>query len=306
MMFRLQAAGLPDLEAARDALAGQAFVPCAPSQPLTVGFVPPRGDDHAPLIETVAGRHWLMQVRTELRLLPASVVREQVQQAADKIEAETGRKPGRKALAELKEEVTHRLLPLAFTKTVNQRIWLDLDGGWALLDAGSLGKADALLSLLVAALPGFAVAPVHTAESPASCMAAWLLDATPPAGFTLGRDTELQMPGDERATVRYVRHALEGEDVQTHLREGKRPTRLALTWRDRVAFTLTDQLTLKGIALLDVVLEGHSPQGAEDAFDADAALTVLELGPLLPALVEALGGEAQPGVPAASAASTSG
>ncbi|MCA0176167.1 MAG: recombination-associated protein RdgC [Proteobacteria bacterium] len=312
MPFRLQAASLPDLDGARDALAAQLFTPCGLSQPQSIGFVPPRGVDHAPLIEAVAGgRHWLLQVRSQQRLLPASVVREQVQEAAERIEAETGRKPGRKALAELKEEVVHRLLPQAFTKTVEQRIWLDLHGGWLLLDAGSMAKADALISLLVAALPGLAVAPLHTAESPAACMTAWLLDGVAPEGFSIGRDTELRSPGDERATVRYVRHALEGDDVRAHLQEGKRPTRLALAWRDRVALTLTETLTLKGVALLDVVLEQRgSPQGADEAFDADAALTVLELGPLLPALVEALGGEAAPGTPgtqpAASAVSTSG
>lgn len=293
MMLRLDAQALPDLDGARDALASQTFLPCSPTQPLAIGFVPPRGEAHAPLIEAVAASHWLAEVCIQQRVLPASVVREHVQEAAAKIEAESGRKPGRKMLGELKEEVVHRLLPQAFTKTVHHRIWLDLEGGWLLLDAGTAARADALVSLLVAALPWLKVAPLHTAESPATCMAAWLLDGTPPAGFTIDRDCELRSPGDERATVRYARHALDGDDVRAHLREGKRPTRLALTWRSRVSFTLTDTLLLKGVALLDVALEQRgSPQGADDAFDADAALTVLELGPLVPALVEALGGEA--------------
>lgn len=306
MILRLTAPERPALSDALDALAAQVFAPCLPTQPSSIGFVPPRGEAHAPLIEVVAGHHWLLQVRTQQRLLPASVVREQVTEAAARIEAETGRKPGRKALAELKEEVTHRLLPLAFTKTVAHRIWIDWHGGWLLLDAGSAAKADALVSLLVAALPGLTIAALHTAEAPATCMAAWLLDGMPPAGFQIGRDTELRSPGDERATVRYVRHTLDGEDVRTHLREGKRPTRLALTWRERVDFTLTETLVLKNIALQDVVLEQRgSAHGADDAFDADAALTVLELGPLLPALVEALGGEApQPGASSASSASS--
>ena len=34
-----------------DALVREAFAPCGATQPLSAGFVPPRGLDHSPLVE---------------------------------------------------------------------------------------------------------------------------------------------------------------------------------------------------------------------------------------------------------------
>jgi recombination associated protein RdgC len=79
-----------------------------------------------------------------------------------------------------------------------------------------------------------------------------------------------------------------------HLDAGLMPTRLALTWADRVGFVLTESLQLKRLALLDVVLEAGGAD-ADAGFEADVALLAGELRGLMPDLVEALGGEAAPG-----------
>jgi recombination associated protein RdgC len=70
------------------------------------------------------------------------------------------------------------------------------------------------------------------------------------------------------------------------------PTRLALTWRDRVSFVLTEALQLKKVGILDVVFESAAAgKNREDDFDADAAIASGELQQLIPELLEALGGE---------------
>jgi recombination associated protein RdgC len=51
-------------------------------------------------------------------------------------------------------------------------------------------------------------------------------------------------------------------------------------------------LQLKKMAFLDVVFEGAST-GKDDGFDTDATIATGELRHLLPALLEALGGEVQ-------------
>jgi len=143
-------------------------------------------------------------------------------------------------------------------------------------------------------------------------MAEWLSSGEAPPGFSLDRDCELKQPDSEKATVRYARHRLEIAEVAAHIQQGKRPTRLAMTWAGRVSFELTETLALKRIQLLDVVLEdagaaaaGHD--GADAAFDADVAISTGELRQLLPALLDALGGlqtvgESAPAVSPATAA----
>jgi recombination associated protein RdgC len=94
--------------------------------------------------------------------------------------------------------------------------------------------------------------------------------------------------------VRYTRHALDTDEVAQHIAHGKVPTRLALTWNDRVSFVLTDALQLKKVAFLDVVADEAPTSAADrdqDHFDADVAIATGELRRLLPVLFEALGGE---------------
>lgn len=289
--YRLGPAGVPALSALAAGLEKARFVPCAPTQPLALGWVSPRGEEHGPLVESVGGQ-WLMKLRFEQRLLPGSVVRERAAARAAQIERETGRKPGKRALRELKEEAVFELLPQAFTKQATVQVWIDPKAPWLVLDAGSQARIDATLTALVQAAEGLAPMALHTATSPAVAMKDWLASGEPPAGFSVDRDCELKAPDESRAAVRYARHPLDPAEVQRHLDAGLMPTRLALTWNGRVSFVLTESLQLKRIVLLDVVLE----QGpVEEGFDADAALATGELRRLLPDLVEALGGEAAAG-----------
>jgi recombination associated protein RdgC len=137
-------------------------------------------------------------------------------------------------------------------------------------------------------------------------MGAWLTEKEAPAGFSIDRECELKQPDSEKAAVRYARHALEIDEIGEHIRQGKLPTQLALTWRGRVSFVLTETGALKKIKLLDGVLEGpgRDAQAGEDGgFDANVAITTGELRQLLPELIEALGGlQAHGAVTAAAAA----
>ena len=95
--------------------------------------------------------------------------------------------------------------------------------------------------------------------------------------------------------MRYARHTLDIDEVGEHVRQGKVPTQLALTWAGRVSFVLSEALTLKKIKLLDVVLEGAGADAGasrqdEGGFDADVALFTGELRLLIPELMAALGG----------------
>ena len=114
-----------------------------------------------------------------------------------------------------------------------------------------------------------------------------------PGNFTIDMDCELKSITEDKAAVRYVRHSLDGDDIKTHLQEGKLPTKLALTWNDRVSLLLTDKGEIKRLQFLDVVQEEASA-GSEDAaelFDAHFAQMTGELRQLIPAVIGILGGE---------------
>ncbi len=57
--------------------------------------------------------------------------------------------------------------------------------------------------------------------------------------------TELKASDDSKAVVRYAKHPLDIDEVREHIAAGKRPTRLAMTWEDRVSFELTEGMQLR-------------------------------------------------------------
>jgi recombination associated protein RdgC len=288
--YRIGADCALDLAAVAEALAKEPFQPCAPTQPLSVGWAPPRGIEHGALVEAVDG-HWLLQLKREQRILPASVVADRVEELAEHIEETTGRKPGKKARKDLKEQAVHELLPRAFTKTSATQVWIAIEQRLLMVDAGSTSRADEVVTLLIQAVPGLSLQLVQTQESPAAVMAAWLMDGFTPEGFQIERETELKGSDEQKPVVRYGRHPLDIDEVRAHLVAGKMPTRLALSWRDRVAFTLTEGFAIKKIGFLDLAFEGREQASGDEAFDANLALATGELSRLMPALIDGLGGE---------------
>ncbi|MBK9347967.1 MAG: recombination-associated protein RdgC [Burkholderiales bacterium] len=293
MLYRLGAPWPSDVAAVEAALDTARFVPCGASQEKAVGWLEPRGIAHGPLVEVIGGQ-WLFKLMMEMKVVPGSVVKRKVEEQVAHIEATTGRKPGKKEKKELSEDARLALLPMAFSKQSSVQVWVDPAAGLLITDAGSQAKADEVMTWLIKAVDGLAVSLINTQVSPAAAMATWLSTKEAPADFTVDRECELKAPDESKAVVRYTRHALDTDEVAQHIAMGKMPTRLALTWNDRVSFVLTEGLQLKKIAFLEGVFDGNTASpgdGKADNFDTDAAIATGELQGLIPDLIEALGGE---------------
>jgi recombination associated protein RdgC len=297
---------LPPLDALEQALQAARFVPCGPTQPDSHGWVAPRGNKSVMLAESVGGQV-ILKLCTERRPLPASAVKQAVEERIEKYKLETGNeRVSARIKKEMKEEVVQDLLPRAFTKRSTTLVWLDPVAKLLVVDSGSLSGADKVVTALVEALsevPGAAplmVRPVQTNESAVACMSHWLATREAPVSFTVDRDCELKTPDEQKSAVRYSRHTLEIDEVAQHIAEGKLPTQLAMTWNDRVSFVLNETAQVRKLKLLDVVMDGVQKGGKDDdGFDADAAILTGELSALIPDLLEALGGEVEEGEAAA-------
>lgn len=286
ILYRI--ATLPDAGFPEEAFAKNPFIECGATQERSTGWVPPRGDGHGLYLESVAGQI-ILRLVTESKMVPATVLARQVDAKAAKIEANEGRKPGKKERKDLRDEALQDLLPMAFTKQGGTWVWIDRAQALLAIDASSQSRADEVVTLLVEALPGFSLSLIYTQTSPQAAMAYWLHSQEAPAGFTVDRECELKSADEAKSVVRYGRHPLDITEIREHIDQGKLPTKLALTWDDRVSFVLTEGLQLKKLALLDVVMEG---QAVDDAgFDADVAIFTGEVSRLVPELITALGGE---------------
>jgi recombination associated protein RdgC len=293
LIYRIEAWDKPDLAVIEARLDGARFIACGATQPESAGWVAPRGARHGALAESVGGQ-LILNLCTETKAVPASVVKSQLDERLDKIEQDTGRRPRGKSAREIKEEIVHDLMPRAFPKRSTTLVWVDAAARLLVVGAASARKADGVVTLLVDLLGGgLRLNLIQTELAPATAMADWLTQREAPSPFSVDRDCELKQADSEKSAIRYARHSLDIDEVGEHIAQGKLPTQLALTWNSRVSFVLTETLALKKIKLLDVVIEGQSAASGkgDDGFDADVAITTGELSPLMADLIDALGGE---------------
>lgn len=269
------------------------FHGCGSTERVARGWVPPRGNE-GELVFSV-GHQQLIALGVEQKLLPASVLRQYAQTRLAEIGATQGYPPGRKQTREVIDQLEAELLPRAFVKCSLTCVWIDPVNRWLLVDAASSGRADEVMEQLKLCLDELPVTLIKTQLAPASAMTQWLAAGVAPGSFTIDRDCELRATVEERAAVRYVRHNLDSDEVRSHIAGGKTATRLALTWKDRISFVLTEQLQIKRLAFLDLLKEDAERQGenADDLFAANFTLMCGELAQLLGQLLEVLGGEGE-------------
>jgi recombination associated protein RdgC len=293
-IYRLQTPWTMTAEQLATVLTQQAFAPCCSLELQSIGWASPRTNDQ--LVHVVAGQ-WLLKLKTESKLLPASVINQVTKARAAEIEEQQGFAPGRKQMRELKENVTDDLLPRAFSNTKAMFVWIDPVNGWLVCDAATTARAEDALNLLIKAVDKFPLETLRTVISPVSAMTSWLLNDEAPINFTVDQDTELRSTGEGKATVRYIRHTLEADTMRHNIEAGKQCTRLALTWADKISFVLTEGLVIKRISVLDVLKEDvdGSTKNDDERFDGDFMLMASELSKMFADVIDALGGELRAG-----------
>lgn len=274
------------------AMVEKEFVPCGSSQERSVGWVPPRGSEHDAMVENIGG-HLIMRLMVETKSVPASAVRDAVDAKCKQLLATTGRKPGKKKKREIAEDTRLALLPMAFPVRSSTLIWIDPTAGLLVVDSASQARLDEVVTQLVWLIDDVVIQSRNTETAPAAAMAGWLFAREDlQNGFDIGRACILKACDESKAVVRYTRHSLDTDEVRQHISHGKMPTSLALTYNDRVSFTLTDSGQLTKLDFLEVVFEDKSQSDvAADSFDADVAIMTGELSQLIVELTDALGGE---------------
>jgi recombination associated protein RdgC len=261
---------------------------CSATELKSIGWISPREDGS--LVHSI-NRQWLLALGTEQKLLPSSVVKQCANERAKAIQETQGRNIGRKEMRELRESISLELLPRAFVSRRTTFGWIDPINGWLVVDAASSAKAEEFLEHLYKSVSGFPAKLLQVTQSPSAAMTSWIAEGEAPGAFTIDQDLELRSA--EKATVRYVKHTLEGEEIRQHIADGKVVTRLALTWGDKISFLLNENLQIKRLGFLDILKEQSDEQAEneDERFDIDFTLMTGEVARLLDDLLEALGGE---------------
>ena len=235
---------------------------------------------------------WRFSLRQEDKVLPASVIRDVLDEKIAEIQATDGRNVGRKEKMELKEQITDDLLPRALTRSRYTEAIIDVPGKLLLVNQSNSNKAENFVSQLRQALGSLPAALPRTVESPTSLMTAWLEQSEAAGNFELDSDCELKGVGDAAPVIKISKQDLAADEVKQHLEHGKICTQLSLIWNNQIRFILNEDMSLKRIQYLGMLQEEASNQGddMESLMTATQIIMTQNLSLLIQELIDHLGG----------------
>lgn len=282
-LFHLEDPTAIDTDGLEHRLGERRFRPCGALQTASLGWHPPLGGQTQGLVHAGSGCVFLCARRQE-RLLPSTVVAEALDERVAEIEEREAREVGRRERRHLREEVMVDMLPRAFTRSRQIRAYLDLIGGWMVVDAASEKSAEELVDLLRETLGSLRVRPPRPRHAPTKLMTRWIASGQVPDGLELGDACELRDPQDEKSLVRCSGQDLGGEEIATHLRAGKEVVKIAVRWQEHLELLLQEDLSLKRLRFADALIDEALEPDIEDEavrFDAEAAIMALQLRALI-------------------------
>ena len=278
-----------DADSLHEALSDKPFVECSATQRESMGWVPPLGKKSEAYSHSVNNFVLLTMARQE-RLLPASVVREELDERVIELQERENRRVGAKEKKELRERIEDELLPRAFTRTQKLDAWIDLKGGWLVINTPSAARAEAFSALLRKTIGSLPVVPPKS-EAVSPILTQWLKEYSSPEPFEIGDECELKGAGDDTGIAAFRKHELGTDEVKSNLETGKVVSKLSLIWDKKISFVVGDDLIVKKLKFLDVLdekMNEQDPQSHEERMDIEFTLMTGELSKLIPDLIKEL------------------
>tara|TARA_Y100001951_G_scaffold105392_1_gene123056 strand:- start:4307 stop:5461 length:1155 start_codon:yes stop_codon:yes gene_type:complete len=261
-------------EAFEKLLGEHEFRHCGAHDLATMGFARCIGG----LFAHVAQGMFTIRIQKEEKLLPDSVVNQELEEVVERIEMETGAPVGKKAKADIKQEIITKLLPQAFSNRKSTYGTIIPESNLVIVHASSDSQAEAWLAMVRKAIGSLPVVP-FTRRSIKSELTHWVTDTTPDT-INLLEEAELKATDDTGGLVRVKNQALDTDEVINHLDAGKLVQKVAFEYDEAFSAILCEDGSIKRIKLADRVLEENDDipsDQAEARFDADVYLYVSTL-----------------------------
>lgn len=266
-----------DEENLQELLTENGFRPCGSQELASMGWTNPLGQGES-LFHAANGNYWFTLKKQE-KILPATVVNAELDDKVAQIEADTGNPVGKKAKQDLKQEITHKLLPQAFTKYSNTHGFIAPKHNLVLIDASADGKAETFLAVLRKTLGSLPVVPLARASIAAE-LTDWLVSDSWPRDIELLEEAEFKDPAESGSIVRVKNQDLFADEIKAHLDAGKQLHKVAISWKDTLTALIQEDLTVKRIKFSDVMREENDDIPKEELAaraDADFALMAGEV-----------------------------
>lgn len=247
------------------------FEPCLPSLPSSMGWVSPIDEPDAPLTRGMNGC-FMICLQIENKILPASVVNQNLKDKVKQIELNEARKVRQKEKLNFKDEITHTLLTRAFSKLTTLYAYIDTRNHWLVLNSISPAKTELFISMFQKAF-GECLEEADIIK-PSALLTHWLKTQEYPQEFSIGKSCVLQHPEQQNRIVRCQQQDLFTSGMQTIFQEGFDVMQMELCWQDRIRFVLADDFSLRSVMFSedDIKEMQETFESKQERFDADLIL----------------------------------
>lgn len=270
-LFQLTS-NIPTPEQLEEQLLALAFTPCLPSFPSSMGWISPVENSHeedAKFIRTINGNIMLC-LQFEEKILPATVIRQELIDKIKEIEKSQARKVRQKEKLSLKDEITHTLLPQAFSRLSQVYAYIDTKNSWLVLGTTNASKTEQFISFFKRSV----TENVHPYELKklAPIITQWLISNPHFDAFSIEKSCMLQDPNQQNRIIRCQQQDLFAGSIQSLIKDGCEVKQLAMNWQDRINFVLADDFSLRSLQYHEELISQAKDAEAEtkvQQFDAD-------------------------------------
>lgn len=270
-----------------DYLKNHPLLTCPKSEAFSQGWVSPFGQDNELFVHVCNGNILLIAGKEE-KILPSSVIKEAISDKIKFIEQRENRTIYRKEKIQIREQVIFELRKQAFTRKKLLRAYIDTKNNWLIVDSPNRNRAEEFCAMLRKSLGGLKLMLPNTQKNPSKTMTNWLLSSHNLQSFKIENDCEMFDEQQRSAFIKCKYQDLTAEEIINHLRSGKIITTLSMSWNEKIAFDLCEDLTLKKIRFLNLLEQSKKNSKEEslaEQLDADFALMSGEFSDLLNDLI---------------------
>ena len=272
-----------------DALENNQYHPCNQSEMSKFGWSTPlKGSE---LLYFTVGKQILLLAQKEEKILPAHVIKRELDARVEKLEQAENRKLKKVEKQTLKDNVVATLLPRSFSKYQQTALWINAENNLIYIDAASAKRAEEALALLRKSLGSLPVVPLTFANEPSLVMQEWVAKESIPQWLVSLEEAELRDVNN--GVIRCKQQALDSDEILS-LVNSKYVTKLALEWEEHLSFVLNEDCSLKRLKFAEQIREKNDDILKEDyaqRFDADFVLMTGILSKLTENLLHDFGGE---------------
>jgi recombination associated protein RdgC len=259
-------------ESLSEKLAERRFSPLARQADKTLGWISPV-NRHQESLAYEANGCLLFCMRKEQKIIPASAVKEALEEKVMSLQAELGRKIYRKEKQNIKDDIVSAMLPKAFSRASHISAYIDKKNQWLVVNASSATQVDEFYEFLVATIGTLGATLLNPENSPADTMRNWLMNSLP-ENWRLSGEYLMKDPVEER-TARFKDNDAGNPFVQDLLEDGYLINRLGVLFNDQVKGVIFDDLRIGGVKFDHRLLKENDEISEEDdlsRFDADFVL----------------------------------